>query len=91
MVNNRKRFGNELLQQETEFNVCMKSERASDGPKAWHISPFSACLQMLSQMLLWNRHPSRMDLARQYPEVIFYYIYVLFDGTWLVFQSVSNW
>ena len=52
MVNNRKRFGNELLQQETEFNVCMKSERASDGPKAWHISPFSACLQMLSQMLL---------------------------------------
>ena len=65
MVNNRKRFGNELLQQETEFNVCMKSERAADGPESLSHFSFSACLQMLSQMLLWNRHPSRMDLARQ--------------------------
>ena len=34
MVNYRKRFGNEVLQQETEFNVCMKSERASDDPES---------------------------------------------------------
>ena len=27
MVNYRKHFGNEGLRQETEFNVCMKSER----------------------------------------------------------------
>ena len=47
-----------------------------------HLS-FFVCLQMLSQMvMLWNGHSSRMDLARQYPEVIFSCIYVLFDGTW---------
>ena len=40
MVNYRKRFANEELQQETEFNACMKSERASAGRDAWHISAF---------------------------------------------------
>ena len=30
-------FCNEALQQETEFNVCMNSERALAGPDTWHI------------------------------------------------------
>ena len=40
MVNYRKHFNNEELQQETEFNVCMKSQWALAGPDAWHILTF---------------------------------------------------
>ena len=52
MVNYRKRFCNEELQQETEFNICMKSERASDGPERSAHFSVAACLQMFSEMLL---------------------------------------
>ena len=38
MVNYRKHFSNEDMRQETEFNVCMKSERALAILHAWHIS-----------------------------------------------------
>ena len=41
MVNYRKHFGNEDLRQETEFNVCMKSERALACVDAWDISASS--------------------------------------------------
>ena len=37
MVNYRKHFGNEDLRQESEFNVCMKPERALASVDAWHI------------------------------------------------------
>ena len=70
----------------------MKSERQGQKPagRLAHFS-FAACLQMLSQMLLGDGRQSRIGLARQYPEVALSYIYVLFNGAWLVFQSVSNW
>ena len=60
---------------------------------AWRLAHFSfvACLQMLSQMLLGDGRQSRIGLLRQYPEVALSYMYVLFNGAWLVFQSVSNW
>ena len=41
MVNYRKHFGNEDSRQETEFNVCMKSEGALASLDAWHISASS--------------------------------------------------
>ena len=53
MVNYRKHFSNEDLRQETEFYVCMKSERALASLDAWHISASSFVYKCyLSQMVV---------------------------------------
>ena len=64
------------------FGVTFMFSSMVAGPDIWHISAFPFVYKCLVKWLLWNRHSSRMDLARQYPEVILSYIYVLFDGTW---------
>ena len=61
---NRKHFGNEDLRQETEFNICMKSERLA------HFS-FFVCLQMLSQMVVVKQtliaNGFGTSISRSYP------------------------
>ena len=96
MINYRKHFGNEELQKETEFNLCIKPERSLAGPEAWHISAFPFVYKCLVKWLLLNRlivNGFGTSISRSYPFLhlctVWWHLISFPIGKWLIVDNFN--